>query len=77
MAVDKKYGKIDIPGVPDDMPVFILLAKDYATVPTVEDYAVNADLVGASEGFCEQVNQVALDFRHWAADNADLMKAPD
>lgn len=38
MAVSGKYGKVDIPGVEQDEPVFILRAKDKLAAPTLRIY---------------------------------------
>ena len=38
MAIDSKYGYIDIPGIPDDMPVFIVIGRDPIGGPTVKFY---------------------------------------
>lgn len=38
MAVDPKYGKFDIPGVPEDMPVMVFLAKDAVAMVGISAY---------------------------------------
>lgn len=38
MAIEKKYGKLDIPGIPDDEPVFVLRAQDAYALDTLRDY---------------------------------------
>jgi hypothetical protein len=40
MAISGKYGKIDIPGIRDDEPVFILRAQDVLAAGTIEIYRV-------------------------------------
>ncbi|MFO8011558.1 MAG: hypothetical protein R6U89_12260 [Dehalococcoidia bacterium] len=42
MAVSGKYGKIDIPKVGDDEPVFILRAQDMLAEPAIEMYKILA-----------------------------------
>jgi hypothetical protein len=39
MAIDKKYGTISVPGIPDDEPIFILRAKDSLAVPAITNYS--------------------------------------
>lgn len=48
MAVSGKYGRIDIPGIGDDEPVFILRAQDRLAEPAVETYRVLAQSHGSS-----------------------------
>lgn len=38
MAVSKKYGKIDIQGVPDNEPVFVIRAQDTLGIPVIIEY---------------------------------------
>lgn len=38
MAIEKKYGKLDIPGIPDDEPVFVIRAQDAYALDTLRDY---------------------------------------
>ncbi|MCF8062062.1 MAG: hypothetical protein K9M82_06060 [Deltaproteobacteria bacterium] len=38
MAISGKYGKIDIPNIDQDEPVFILRAKDKLAVPAMRIY---------------------------------------
>ncbi|MGB5159415.1 hypothetical protein [Desulfobacterium sp. N47] len=38
MAISGKYGKIDIPGIGADEPVFIIRAQDRLAVPAIEMY---------------------------------------
>ncbi len=38
MAISGKYGKIDIPGIGPDEPVFVLRAKDKLAAPTLRIY---------------------------------------
>ena len=40
MAISAKYGKIDIPKIGDDEPVFILRAQDRLAEGTIEIYKV-------------------------------------
>lgn len=38
MAISGKYGKVDIPGIGEDEPVFILRAQDNLASPAIEMY---------------------------------------
>lgn len=38
MALSGKYGKLDIPSIGEDEPVFILRAQDKLAEPTIEMY---------------------------------------
>ena len=63
MAVSGKYGKVDIPRVGEDEPVFILRAQDRLAEPTVEMYR----LLAASHG-CELAQSLPQElerFRQW------------
>jgi len=47
MAVSTKYGKVDIPHIGDDEPVFILRAQDKLAEKSIEDYKSLAESKGA------------------------------
>ena len=38
MAIDDKYGTIEIPGIPADEPVFVLRSQDALALPTILHY---------------------------------------
>ena len=38
MAYSKKYGKVNIPNIGDDEPVFILRAQDKLAAQSIENY---------------------------------------
>lgn len=71
MAVSGKYGKVNIPRIGDDEPVFILRAQDRLAEPTVEMYR----LLAASHGceLAELVPQEVERFRQWKG----VRKLPD
>lgn len=63
MAVSEKYGKVSIPNVGNDEPVFILRAQDRLALPAIEIYKLlaessDADVASRLEGQIEA-------FRHW------------
>lgn len=77
MAIDFKYGEIEISGIPDDEPVFVIRAKDQASVDSIRDYFVNAYRVGATEDFAKAGDSVVLAFEDWQESNRDRVKVPD
>lgn len=78
MAVDLKFGTIVIPGVPDDMPCFVILGKDRAAVEAIEDgYYEAAAGVGADPALLGGVEDAAAAIRSWQAENPSLVKVPD
>lgn len=77
MAHDTKYGDVEIPGIPEDEPVFILRAKDAAALIVLEDYYEAAEEVGASTEFLKSILDVEATFGDWQNDNADKVKVPD
>jgi len=50
MAITEKYGVINIPGVPQDEPVFILRGQDAAAAEALLHYAEIAHRVGCEPG---------------------------
>lgn len=77
MAQDKKYGFIDIPGIPDSEPIFIIRAKDKSAPQSVEQYANTAIINGSPAEHGAAARQVAAEMRQWQDDNPDLVKAGD
>jgi hypothetical protein len=71
MAVSGKYGKVDIPKVGKDEPVFILRAQDKLAEATIEMYSVLRASHGSSAG--EELQQEIDRFREWSGDK----KLPD
>jgi len=47
MAVSTKYGKVDIPKIGDDEPVFILRAQDKLAETSIEEYKLLAATHGS------------------------------
>ena len=82
MAHDAKYGQVDIPGVDEDMPVFILLAKDVHAVPTLARYrnfmdAVEDESVKPTPEYMEALDQVIGTFSEYRTANPTKMKVAD
>lgn len=77
MAIDSKYGDIDIPGIPDDEPVFVIRAKDSCAPQAIMQYAELSIVNGSPSEHAAACRRVAIDFRDWQAENQDKVKAPD
>jgi len=63
MALSGKYGKIAIPKIGDDEPVFILRAQDILATATVEIYRVLLESHGSP--MVKDVAQEVQVFKHW------------
>ena len=63
MALSTKYGKVDIPPLADDEPVFILRAQDKIAVPAMELYRMIAVARGAL--IAVKMNYEIDRFRSW------------
>lgn len=63
MAISSKYGKLDIPKIGEDEPVFILRAQDMLAEPTIGIYRLLADSHGCqiAKGLDKEVDA----FRRW------------
>lgn len=77
MAIDSKYGSIDIPGIPENEPVFILRGQDKATPTTIHDYSVNARHFGSSSEHCQHAKGAANQIASWQDANPDNVKIAD
>jgi len=71
MAISEKYGKVTIPNIGDDEPVFILRAQDKLAEPTIEMYRTLVASHGSS--LAEDLQKVIDAFRRWSG----LKKIPD
>lgn len=78
MAIDHKYGEFEIPGVPADMPVFVLLAKDVTALETIGDYKdINLDRGNQDPQWHSDLDSVLLSFSNYAITKIETMKVPD
>lgn len=80
MAVDRKYGKVEIPGIAEDEPVFIIRAQDVLAIPTLvryQNFRLAAEETPPSPEWQDHLESVIDDFETWKGDNADKMKLPD
>lgn len=71
MALSGKYGKIDIPNIGDDEPVFILRAQDRLAASTVELYCILANSHKAQ--IVEKLQDEIETLRNWGG----IKKMPD
>jgi hypothetical protein len=72
MAIDKKYGQINIPGVPADEPVFILRGQDAAAAEAILYYAAAAHRVGAAPNHVKHIFESYEAIGAWT-----IKKVPD
>ena len=63
MALSGKYGKISIPKIGEDEPVFILRAQDLIAAATVEIYRVLLESHGSP--MAKDVAREVQTFKHW------------
>ena len=71
MALSSKYGKVNIPKVGENEPVFILRAQDKLAEAAIEMYRVLTASHGAL--VAEELQQEIDQFRGWSGDK----KMPD
>ncbi len=71
MAVSGKYGKIDIPKVGADEPVFILRAQDQLAQPTIEMYRILTE--SHKRQLADTLQQEIESFQQWKGNR----KLPD
>jgi hypothetical protein len=71
MAISGKYGRLNIPRIEEEEPVFILRAQDRLAEPAIEMYR----LLAASHGcqVTKTLNQEIDSFRKWQG----IKKMPD
>jgi len=71
MAISGKYGKVHIPKIGEEEPVFILRAQDQLAMYAIEMYRLLAASHGASVG--GSLDDEIASFKHWKG----RMKIPD
>lgn len=64
MALSGKYGKVDIPKVGEDEPVFILRAQDKLAESAIEMYRILT--VSHSSPMTEELQKEIDAFRRWS-----------
>ena len=63
MAFSGKYGKINIPKIGEDEPVFVLRAQDNLAAATIEIYKVLLESHGSP--MVKDVDKEIQIFKHW------------
>lgn len=63
MAISGKYGKLHVPKIGEEEPVFILRAQDQLAIPAIEMYQLLAASHGAS--VAKSLEDEITSFRHW------------
>jgi hypothetical protein len=63
MAISGKYGKLHVPKIGEEEPVFILRAQDQLAVPAIEMYQLLAVSHGSS--VAKSLEDEITSFRHW------------
>jgi len=71
MALSGKYGKINIPRIGEDEPVFILRAQDKLAEPAIEMY--RALVTSHGSPLTETLQKEIQSFRRWSGQK----KVPD
>ena len=79
MPVDGKFGHVTLekePGtpIPDDMPCFVLFARDNAALPTVQTYLFYAEHFGCPPEGLKLIKEALKEFTKWRASNRHLLK---
>lgn len=74
MAVSERYGRLDIPSVGEDEPVFILRARDILAEDAIKMYKLLAEAHGCHLG--EAVERQIRAFDDWAGEKALPCKLP-
>ncbi len=77
MAIDPKYGYINIPNKPDDMPVFVIIGTDVCAPAAIDEYGYAAQDEGATQEFVDAVRARVKEFEAWQGEHKDLVKTPD
>jgi CRISPR/Cas system-associated protein Csm6 len=71
MALSEKYGKVKVPGVKEDEPVFIIRAQDKLGESAIQMYRLLAEAHGCRVS--GELDRVIGDFRRWDGER----KMPD
>lgn len=68
MAVSERYGKVDIPSIGKEEPVFILRARDRLAADSIKMYKLLAEAYGCNLG--EVIERQIRIFNEWAGEKA-------
>ncbi len=73
MAVDLKYGALEIPGIGDDEPVFVLRGRDSLALSTLEDYTLKAEEAGVGSEILDGLDAVSEAVFDWQQKNGQRL----
>lgn len=76
MANALKYGQVDISGIPEDEPVFVVRAQDVLSLPLVAEYRKLCMGAGCDRTHLAAVDDVHAAVRQWQNGN-NRVKVPD
>jgi len=65
MAISQKYGKINIEGVPDNEPVFVVRAQDALGIPVLIEYARQRLNIN-TEFNKDEFKKIVVSFADWS-----------
>lgn len=82
MAKDNKYGNVQIEGIPDDEPVFVLRAQDKFALPTLFRYknlvrGIEDEDQQRTQEWFDNLDDVLDNFSLFASEFPDKIKLPD
>lgn len=79
MGFDAKYGKVTTEhgDIPDDEPVFVLRARDMATVSTLQTYETICAALGSPQRHLDGIVAARRGIHAWQQEHQDRMKVPD
>lgn len=63
--------------IPEDMPVFLIIGSDVVGPSSVENWANEAEAIGASEHIVAAARQQAKEMRIYQEHHPELVKVPD
>lgn len=76
MAVDRKYGKVNVPGIPDDEPVVIFPASNITTPRVLDEAATLAKAAGYSDRHVAELRGASEDIRDWQSQDDGRTVSP-
>ena len=75
MAIEGKYGKVDVPGIPDDEPIFILRAQDSLADKAMWSYMFLCTAAGSPDHHIQGIDAAIQTFYSWR-DRGGQFKMP-
>jgi len=60
-----------------NMPVFVLVAKDKCSLRAISSYCAECFKEGCPEHFIFEIDEVYKEFKNWQLANPDKIKLPD